>query len=44
MAGFPREQQKIKIRIFSRSELEAIHWATLDVLNRTGVKYTVKSA
>jgi trimethylamine--corrinoid protein Co-methyltransferase len=38
MVGFPREQQKIKVRIFSRSELEAIHWATLDVLERTGVK------
>ncbi|MEM0007611.1 MAG: trimethylamine methyltransferase family protein [Candidatus Bathyarchaeia archaeon] len=38
MIGFSRDDQKIKIRIFSRSELEAIHWATLDILERTGVK------
>ncbi|MEM3566924.1 MAG: trimethylamine methyltransferase family protein [Candidatus Bathyarchaeia archaeon] len=38
MLGFSRDHQKIRIRIFSRSELEAIHWATLDILERTGVK------
>ena len=43
MAGFPREQQKIKIRIFSMSELKAIHWTTLDVLERTGVKICART-
>jgi trimethylamine--corrinoid protein Co-methyltransferase len=38
MVGFSKERQKVRIRVFSLSELEAVHWATLDVLERTGVK------
>jgi trimethylamine--corrinoid protein Co-methyltransferase len=38
VVGFSKECQKVKIRLFSRAELEAVHWATLDVLERTGVR------
>ena len=38
MWGFSRETQKISFSVLSKDDLKAIHWATLDVLERTGVK------
>ena len=38
MWGFSRETQKISFSVLSEDDLKAIHWATLDVLERTGVK------
>ena len=38
MWGFSRETQKISFSVLSKDELEAIHRATLDVLERTGVR------
>jgi len=38
MSGFPIEKHWIKFRVLSRDNLEAIHLATLDILERTGVK------
>jgi len=36
--GFPRETQKISFSVLSKDDLEAIHWATLDVLETTGIR------
>jgi trimethylamine--corrinoid protein Co-methyltransferase len=36
--GFPRQTQKIKFSVLSKDDLEAIHWATLDVLETTGIR------
>jgi trimethylamine--corrinoid protein Co-methyltransferase len=36
--GFPRETQKIKFSVLSKDDLEAIHWASLDVLETTGIR------
>lgn len=38
MWGFPRETQKISFSVLSKDDLEAIHWATLDVLETTGIR------
>jgi len=38
MWGFPRETQKINFSVFSKSDLSAIHWATLDVLETSGIR------
>lgn len=38
MWGFPRETQKISFSVLSKDDLETIHWATLDVLETTGIK------
>ncbi len=38
MWGFPRETQRIAFSVLSKDDLEAIHWATLDVLETTGVR------
>lgn len=36
--GFPRETQKITFSVLSKDDLKTIHWATLDVLETTGIK------
>jgi len=36
--GFSRETQRISFSVLSKDDLKAIHWATLDVLERTGVR------
>jgi len=36
--GFSRETQKIFFSVLSKDDLKAIHWATLDVLERTGFR------
>ncbi len=38
MWGFPRNTQKIIFSVLSKDDLEAVHWATLDILETTGVK------
>ena len=38
MWGFSKETQNISFSVLSKEDLKAIHWATLDVLERTGVK------
>lgn len=38
MWGFPRETQKISFSVLSKDDLEAIHRATLDVLETTGIR------
>lgn len=38
MWGFPRESQRVSFHVLSTDDLEAIHWATLDVLETIGVK------
>ena len=38
MWGFPRETQKINFSVLSKDDLEAIHWATLDILETTGIR------
>lgn len=38
MWGFPRETQKVSFSVLSKDDLEAIHWATLDVLETTGIR------
>ncbi len=38
MWGFPRETQRITFSVLAKDDLEAIHWATLDVLETTGVR------
>lgn len=38
MWGFSRETQKISFSVLSKDNLKAIHWATLDVLERTGIR------
>jgi len=38
MSGFPIEKHRVKFRVLSRDNLEAIHLATLEILERTGVK------
>jgi len=35
--GFPRENQKISFSVLSKNDLNAIHWATLDVLETSGI-------
>jgi len=36
--GFSRETQRISFSVLSRDDLKAVHWATLDVLERTGFR------
>jgi trimethylamine--corrinoid protein Co-methyltransferase len=36
--GFSRETQKISFSVLSKDDLKAIHWATLNVLERTGFR------
>ncbi|NIR87218.1 hypothetical protein GWO13_06470 [Candidatus Bathyarchaeota archaeon] len=38
MYRFARTGSTPKFRLLSKDSLEAIHWATLDVLERTGIK------
>jgi len=38
MWGFPRETQKITFSVLSKGDLDAIHWATLDLLETIGIK------
>ncbi len=38
MWGFGRENQKINFSVLSKSDLNAIHWATLDILETAGMK------
>lgn len=38
MWGFLRETQKTTFSVLSKNDLEALHWATLDVLETTGVQ------
>lgn len=38
MWGFPRETQRITFSVLSKDDLEAIHRATLDILETTGVR------
>lgn len=38
MSGFPIEKHRVKFRVLSRDNLEAIHLTTLEILERTEVK------
>lgn len=38
MLGFEKPSSMPSFRVFTKDDLDAIHWATLDVLARTGVK------
>jgi len=38
MWGFSRETQKITFSVLSKGDLDAIHWATLDLLETIGIK------
>nr|NIR86992.1 hypothetical protein [Candidatus Bathyarchaeota archaeon] len=38
MWGFSRETQKISFSVLSKDDLEAIHWASLHILETTGIR------
>ena len=38
LVGFEKPSKMPSYRILSRQDLDAIHWATLDILNKTGIR------